>query len=115
VRVIRRRAATIAPGLLIRAGDSRGRLSQGVLVEASVVARLLGLRLLTLEASALLAPADLRASPGVRTEVAGAPRPVAPLPRTAVARRGLAGAVRDLDEGARLLEQARRPPGPRPR
>ena len=115
MRAIRRRAATIAPGLLIRAGDGHGRLSQGVLVEASVVARLLGLRVLTLEATALLAPADLRAGPAAQAEVAGAPRPVAPVARTAAARRGLAEAVRDLDEGARLLEQARRSRDPRPR
>jgi hypothetical protein len=115
VRAIRRRDATTAPGLLIRAGDGHGRLSQGVLVEASVVARLLGLRLLTLEASALLAPADLRAGPALRDAGAGTLKPVAPGPRTARARRGLAEAVRDLDEGARLLEQARRARDPRPR
>jgi hypothetical protein len=109
VRAIRRRAATTAPGLPIRAGDGHGRLSHGVLVEASVLARLLGLRLLTVEVTALLAPAELRAGPAVRDERAGAPKPVAPVRRTAGARHGLAGAVRDLDESARLLAQARRP------
>jgi hypothetical protein len=75
-----------------------GRLSEGTLVEASVVARVLGIRVLTLDAVVLLSPA----SPGA---TAPAPVPRRPLPPV---RRGLAGAVRSIEEGADLLAEARR-------
>jgi hypothetical protein len=85
--------------------------SEGVRVEASILARLLGIKLLKLDATVLVLPADAR-------EVSGAPNLIV---RTDPARRGwqtapsapaedrrLADAVRNLDEGARLLEEARR-------
>jgi hypothetical protein len=77
-----------------------------VLVEASILARLLGMRLLRLEATMVLTPADVRTSTGPRRSV---PRSssAAPPRRSAGPRRGLADAARDIDEGARLLAQAR--------
>ena len=72
-----------------------GRLSEGTLVEASVVARVLGVRVLTLDAVVLLSPAATPRAPA-------SPRPLLP------ARRGLAGAVRSIEEGAEVLAEARR-------
>jgi hypothetical protein len=85
------------------AANSRtGRLSEGTLVEASVVARVLGIRLLTVDAIVVLSPA----APARATPVAG-PAPPASRP----AGRGLARAVRSIEEGAQLLEEARRQRG----
>jgi hypothetical protein len=93
-------------GVLTVAPDRRRRLSQGALVEASILARLLGLRILRLEATMVLTPADVKPSTGPQ-RVARRPSSASPLRRSASPRRGLADAARDLDEGARLLEQAR--------
>ena len=93
-----RAVLTVAP-------DRHRRLSQGVLVEGSILAHLLGLRLLRLEATVVLMPADVNTSTG--------PRPAArqsshsPPRRSTRPRRGLADATRDIDEGARLLARAR--------
>jgi hypothetical protein len=43
--------------------DSGGRLADGLLVEGSLVARLLGVRLLAIDARLVLAPARLKALP----------------------------------------------------
>jgi hypothetical protein len=85
-----------------------GRRADARLVEASVTARLLGMRILTLDATVLLAPADLRAAtPLVRDRAAHAPaRPSGDSPvRPGSAGHRLADAVRTLDEGARLLAE----------
>jgi hypothetical protein len=97
VRVIPPTSESADRGVLTVAPDRRRRLSQGVLVEASILARLLGLRLLRLEATLVLIPAD------VTTRSAGPPRTA----RWASRGRGLPDAVREIDEGAKLLEQAR--------
>jgi hypothetical protein len=105
------------PVVVAAAPDRRRRLSEAALVEASIAARLLGMRILTLDATVALVPAD----------VAGATRPVrdrsrsedraahAPMrssgdsrARPGAARYNLADAVRNLEEGARLLADARR-------
>lgn len=80
-----------------RAGATNrvGRLSEGTLVEASVVGRVLGVRVLTLDAVVLLSPAATPQAPAP-------PRPL--LPR----RRGLAEAVRRIEEGEEVLAEARR-------
>jgi hypothetical protein len=93
-------------GVLTVAPDRRRRLSQGVLVEGSILARVLGLRLLRLEATVVLTPADVKTSTGPR-RAARRPSSASPPRRSAVPRRGLADAARDIDEGARLLAQAR--------
>jgi len=72
------------------------RLSDGVLVEASILARVLGVRLLTLDATVVLAPADVG-------------EPAAPPPAgSSRGHGGLAEAVRSIDEGARVLARTRR-------
>jgi hypothetical protein len=106
VRVIPPTAETATRGALTVAPNGRRRLSQGVLVEASIVARLLGLRLLSLEATAVLTPADVTTRLSGQRRTAGRPPGAWPPRRSAVAGRGLADAVRNLDEGAKLLEKA---------
>jgi hypothetical protein len=90
------------------ARDHRRGRADATLVEASVTARLLGMRLLTLDAKVALVPADVTVAPP-----RAAPR-AAPALASGNARgragavaghRGLADAVRDLDEGARLLAE----------
>jgi hypothetical protein len=91
--------------------DRRRRLSEGVLVEATIRARLLGIRLLTIEATVALAPADL-AAPSVgahdlpqRASVrsSGISRN-----RSAATGHGLAEAVQSINEGMELLAATRR-------
>jgi hypothetical protein len=91
--------------------DRRRRPSDGILVEASILARLLGIRLLTLDATVVLVPADVpapsaapRDSP-VRTSP---PSPGLPRARSGAVGGGLADAVRSINEGAELLAEARR-------
>jgi hypothetical protein len=64
---------------LVAVPERGGRLSEGVVVEASIVARLLGLRLLVIDARMVLAPSQLRdassagqATPPVRPHGVGA-------------------------------------------
>jgi hypothetical protein len=103
------RAATVAP--------ERGRRrSDATLIEASVTARLLGMKLLTLDAKVALVPADVTVvTPrAVREPVARAPALASGNSRGrggAAGHRGLADAVRDLDEGARLLAEVQRRSG----
>jgi hypothetical protein len=78
--------------------DRRRRISDGVLVEASILARLLGLRLLTLDVRLVLVPAD----------VSVPPRRSHPPSARLVPGRGLADAVRSISEGAELLAESRR-------
>ena len=96
------------PVVLEVAPDRRRRLSDGALVEASLAARLLGMRILTLNATVALVPADVTpATPARQDRVAHAP------PRSSGDSRGravpvghrLADAVRNLDEGARVLDE----------
>lgn len=104
-RIAPRNAEGAAPILLTAAPDRRKRLSEGVLVEAFVVARLLGMRLLKLDATVVLMPADVAGQPAAAREppaLDGLP-PARPYP----AKRGLAEAIRHLNEGEELLAQAR--------
>ena len=79
------------PVALAAAIDSRRRLSEGALVQASVRARLLGIPLLRLDATLVLMPAAITA------------------PSSAVAAgNGLAEAVRSINDGAEVLAQVRR-------
>lgn len=96
----------------LAAQPHRGRRpADAALIEASVQARLLGVRLLTLEATIVLVPAEV-ATPSsnppplrarARARPSGAPRA-----RPDAVGRGLAEAVRSLNEGAELLAEARR-------
>ena len=80
------------------------------------MARLLGLRLLTLDATVTLVPADLTArssSPGASPTGTSARPAGVPPARSGAVGRGLADAVRSINEGAELLAEARRN-GPSP-
>jgi len=105
LRIAPRNAEGAAPILLTAVPDRRKRLSEGILVEASVVARLLGMRLLKLDATVVLMPADVAAQPAAPRD----PPALDGLPPTRLnpAGRGLAEAIRNLNEGEELLAQAR--------
>jgi hypothetical protein len=107
-----RRAGATSPLALEAVPDRRRRVSDGILVEASVLARLLGLRLLTLDVTLVLVPAEVSA-PAPPSAARGLPagasagRYGAPPART-VPGGGLADAVRSINEGAEQLAEARR-------
>jgi hypothetical protein len=107
VPVAPRTLATTGPVALTAIPDRRRRLSDGVLVDASIHARLLGLRLLTIDATIVLVPADVAGtSPAAHP---AAPRPLGPAPRRSVAAGPrLAQAVRTINEAAELLAETRR-------
>jgi hypothetical protein len=103
--------ASATPVALTAIPSRRSRLSDGVLVEALVLGRVLGVKLLTLRASVVLAPAEVTAASSAQRALGI--RPDRPPSRTAPVRRlaagsGLAEAVRRIDEGAELLAEARR-------
>ncbi len=81
-----------------------------MLVEASVLARVLGMRVLSLDATVVVVPAQVGTlSPGLQdpTPTVARSSRVAPA-RSRVAGPRLAEAVRSINEGAELLAQARR-------
>jgi hypothetical protein len=106
--------------------DRTRRLSDGVLVDASLQGRLLGIRLLTVDATVVLAPADAGGTPPAKLSAAP-PAAEGPRERTLPrpsggawrvprpAGRGLAEAVRSINEGAELLAASRRDGAARPR
>jgi hypothetical protein len=99
-----------APVLLTAVPDRRKRLSQGILIEASVLARLLGIRLLKLDATVVLTPADVAAKSAAPRDLPvldGVPRPGLAPGRPYPAGRGLAEAIRHINEGEELLAAAR--------
>jgi hypothetical protein len=102
--------ARTGPVVLTAVPSRRKRLSDGVLVEALVLGRVLGMRILTLRASVVLAPAEVTSPTSAdRAALPPAARPPGLVPaRRPVAGRRLAEAVRRIDEGAELLADARR-------
>ena len=70
-------------------------------MEASILARVLGVRLLTLDATVVLAPAEIAAHPAARPS---ARRPLAP----GAVSRGLAEAALTIEQGSEVLAEARR-------
>jgi hypothetical protein len=111
VPVTPRMLETTAPVTLRAIPDRRRRLSDGVLVDASIQARVLGLRLLTVDASIVLAPADVRPASPAALPPAEHPgrRSSAPSPRRSVAAGPrLAQAVRSINEAAEVLAETRR-------
>lgn len=98
-----RAVRTAAPVVLTSAADRRRSLSNGALVQASIRARLLGIPLLRLDATVVLVPAEIEAPSSAPHEPA----------RTrsfdsGAAGRGLAEAVRSINEGEEVLAKARR-------
>ena len=82
---------------LIAVPDGEGVLSEGLVVEASVVARLFRVRLLEVDASLVVSPADVQGrTPAVR-----------PRPRRPTIGAGLVAAERAIDEGAASLAASR--------
>jgi hypothetical protein len=78
--------------------DRRRRASDGLLIRASILARLLGIRLLKLDATVVVSPAE-----------AAAPHPrSAPPARRGEIGGGLPAAVQRINEGAEILAQTRR-------
>jgi hypothetical protein len=98
-----------APVTLTAIPDRRRRPSDGLVVEARIAARLLGLRLLTLEATVVVAPAEVTAPTSARhvTQPHATARSDGVPPERAGAVRGLAEAVRRIDEGAAILAEVR--------
>jgi pyridoxal biosynthesis lyase PdxS len=96
------------PAALTAIPDRRRRPSDGLVVEAKIVARLLGLRLLTLEATVVVVPAEVTAPAHT---IDGTPRAPARSdgvpPERAGAAGSLAEAVRRIDEGAAILAEVR--------
>ena len=87
------------------------RQSEGVIVEASILARLFGVRLLKLDATVLVGPADVTSSAAAPRALQVLPSAHHSVPRArlnAAAGRGLADAIRSINEGAELLAEARR-------
>src|SRR5688500_8791623 len=100
------RSSRTTPAGLTAVPDPGKRLSDGVLVEACIRARLLGIPLLKIEATMVLAPAGLTAptSAARALPVGGSTRPSrAASTRSGDSRQGLAEAVRTINEGAELL------------
>ena len=87
-RVVRRASDPIA---LTAAIDRSRRVSEGAVIQASVRARLLGVPLLRLDATVMVMPAAISASPAAITSGDG-----------------LAEAVRSINEGAEVLTGVRR-------
>jgi hypothetical protein len=87
------------------------RSSDGILIEASILARVLGLRLLTLDATITLVPAEMTTPSSVASGRSGHPttlRRASPAARSRVAGGSLARAVQTIDEGEHLLGESRR-------
>jgi hypothetical protein len=106
-----RAARAKTPLVPMAIADRRRRLSEGVLVDATIRARLLGMRLLTIDATVVLAPADVTAPavgahdlpPRASVRSSGISRN-----RSTAAGHGLAEAVQSINEGMELLAATRR-------
>jgi hypothetical protein len=100
------------PAALTVAPDPRKRLSDGVLVEACIRARLMGMPLLKVEASVVLAPAGLTsaslASRGVPVRTSTRSPRALPTRSRATTGQGLVEAIRNINEGDDLLADVRR-------
>ncbi len=96
------------PSRTITVPDSNGSLSEGVVVEANVWARVLGLKVLRVRADILLVPARLK-PPDARSRSTS---PVVPRPEQTSALNasgraaGRASSVRALNDGAGALAEA---------
>ena len=90
------------------APDRGRRLSDGALVEASIRARLLGIPLLRLDATVVLAPAEITARSSAPDEPLRMRSVGVPPTHSGVAGRSLAEAVRSINEGAEVLAEVRR-------
>jgi hypothetical protein len=94
--------------VLTSAADRRRSLSNGALVQASVRARLLGIPLLRLDATVVLVPAEIEAPSSKPYEPASS-KPYEPAHSfgSGAVGRGLAEAVRSINEGGEILAEMR--------
>ena len=93
---------------LIAVPDGGRQLSEGLLVEASVVARLLRIRLLAIDARLVVAPAQVEGRRRAAARVAdGMLAPATPPTRTRAIGVGLSTAEQFLSEGAASLAASR--------
>jgi hypothetical protein len=95
--------------------DRRRHPSDGLVVEASILVRLLRIRLLRLDATVVITPADVTTQPSAPPDAqrgvsspSRAARISLPTHSEPSGRRGLAEAVQTIDEGAAILAEARR-------
>ena len=91
--------------------ERRKRLSEGVLAEATIRGRVLGIPLLRLDATVALVPAGVTASSAATHEPPARTTARSSRVRQTSSRAGgggLAEAVRSINEGAELLAEARR-------
>lgn len=98
--------------MLTATPDRTRRPSDGLVVEALIVARLLGIRLLKLDATVVIAPAEVTMPSSTPHEVPSRlpARSLDAAPnRSGEIGGGLAEAVRRIDEGAAILAEARHP------
>jgi hypothetical protein len=107
----RRRERRASPtATLTGVPDRRRRPQEGIVAEAAIVAHLLRLRVLTLDATVLFSPAVVTAPLAARPGRASVPRSGGALPaRSGAIGRNLAEAVSNLEEGAAMLAEARGP------
>ncbi len=96
--------------MLAAAPDHRQTPARGTLIKGSILARVLGIRLLTLDATLVLVPTDVSAQPSVATDrLQGTSAPSSrPAARAIAVGPGLEKAVWSISEGAALLAQSRR-------
>jgi hypothetical protein len=100
-----------APTVVAAVPDRNRRLADGVLVDASILARVFGIRLLTLDARVMLLPADVATPSSARADsrrprASARPSAVESGPSGAIGP-GLADAVRAINEGAAILAEVR--------
>jgi hypothetical protein len=110
-RITSRAVDAATPVAMTAVPDRRKRLSDGTLVEASILVRLLGIRLLTLDATMVLVPADATAAPSAPHDSPAdrsARSSGLPPTRSRPVGRGLADAVRTISEAAEILAEVRR-------
>jgi hypothetical protein len=89
----------------------RRHASEGIRIEASILARLLRIKLLKLDASILVFPTEVTPPPPAPPDLVVRTSPLPKVEPAASAdngRRTLADAVRSIHEGAELLAEARR-------
>jgi hypothetical protein len=112
----RGRGAPRGPSTIALTGvpDRRRRAQDGIVAEAAIVARVLRLRILTLDATVAFTPAVVTAASAGPSRPAvlssGAALPAAGRSTEVVGRR-LADAIRSIDEGAAMLARARETAG----
>ncbi len=107
--ITRRTLTPSQTAVLTAVPDGGRRLSEGVIVEATVLGRVFGIRLLALDATVVISPAELAEPP---RRPAGPPSacavpPPVPAGRHRAIGSGLADAARDIDESSATLTAAR--------